>query len=944
MAYWTLLLLTMQGISPLWEAVLDAPPRGGPLLIPNGVNMAVVLPMGDHGLAGWDSDGIPLPGFPVSVGGGVIRRPAVFHLPAEGRNLIAYSTDDGAVHVVDLTGREASGWPFHTGSTVITGISAVDLDTDGIQELTFGTSDNLIHLLYPWGTELPGWPVAMESLLLWQPSELPLGGGCGKGLVCALNSARVFVLDQEGHTVPGWPIYPGYPVGSVPITIDMNADGTMDVVFATQNKQVQVYDIRGERVPGWPFQLDARPVYGGAAAGMLGPDGNTPSFAVSTIDSLVYLLSGDGSLAGTWKWPNFAWDIPSPPIIMDTEVGQAVVIVTGDGKVMAWDADGVSVNGFPFHTGMPLGFAAAAGDLNGDGILDLVVAGNSGLLTAYSIGTYGESIGSWPQTLGDPGNSGTFESAQRSIAQIGQISGEHSGTVTIPYCISEGESKGMTVFYSTSAGFGWIETRNYRDTGNTIEWFTDLDLPSRDETQCRIKITPWCAHGPGESGMSTVFHVDNNIPPTIYVAPFSDISEGWLFIPYAVEDPEGDILQLQAEFSTDGGNSWNLAHLSGTALEIEPWFYGDPVTWNAVGDLGGTPFESASFRIRAADSDPGSWVVFETGLVPDEDRIPSGQVIVPPDEVSGRMNVGIRFSDPERDPLEAEYEFSFDNGVSWHPATVTGIGTGAVARNYSIVVWDSGVDLPYFDGDMVTFRVLPPDSMPGVAVSSAPFHLDNNSLPSVTISSPGAYDVFSGLVPVRFSIRDTESDPVTLGLEFRIQGSDEWIRARGLGYSGPFTSSSYVAVLRWNSAQDLPEVRIMDIDLRILATDGDTVYSEIVSPVTINNTDLPSVTQAAETSVNETSGSATFSFELSDPDERTLDLLVDFSADNGRSWSNASVSGDLFGLSSWSYRGTFQWNYRSDLTTSGSGTVMLRITPASGDDYGRPLLLDLAPR
>jgi hypothetical protein len=941
-AHLAVLLLTTMGISPLWETGLEAPPRGGPLLVPDGRRMVVVLPLGDHGLAGWDSDGAPLPGFPVSAGGGVILRPAVFSSPADGLNLIAYSTDDGAVHAVDLTGREASGWPFRTGSTVVTGISAVDLDTDGIPELAFGTSDNRIHLLDPSGSEQPGWPVAMEALLLWQPCELPLGGGCNRGLVCALNNARVFILDHEGFALPGWPINPGYPVGSIPVTIDMNSDGSMDVVFATQNRQVLVYDIQGERVQGWPFQLDARPVNGGAAVGLLGLNGTTPSFAVSTVDSLVYLLNGDGSLGGTWKWPNFARDVPTPPIIIETVEWQAVVTGTGSGRIMAWDADGSTVDGFPLETGMSIGFAPAAGDLNGDGVLDLVVAGTSGLIAAYTVGVYGESIGSWPQTLGGPGNSGMFASAQRPIVEVGQISGEHAGTVTIPYCISDGESMGMTVAYSTSAGFGWTETRNYRNTEGAIEWFTDMDLPSGDETQCRIKITPWCAEGPGESGMSTVFHVDNNISPTIYVAPLFDMGEGWLLIPYAVEDPEGDIVQLQAEFSRDGGGSWNLAHLSGTAQEIEPWFYGDPVTWNAVGDLGKTPFEGASLRIRAADRDPGSWVVFGTGLRPDEDRIPSGQVIVSPGEFSGLMNVGIRFADPERDPLEAEYEFSPDNGVSWYPASVTGIETGAAARNYPVVVWESRADLPDFDGETVMFRVLPADSTPGVAVPSAPFHLDNNSIPSVTISSPGAYDVFSGLVPVRFSIRDTENDPVTLGIEFRIQGSEEWMSARGLGYSGPFTVSSYDAVLRWNSSQDLPEARILDIDLRILASDGDTVYSEIVSPVTINNTGLPSVTQAAVTTVNETSGMAAFSFELFDPDERTLDLMVDFSTDNGLSWREASVSGDLFELSSWSYRGMFQWSYRSDLT-GGSGTVLLRITPASGDDFGRPLLLDLAP-
>ena len=943
MAHFALLLLTsLTGISPLWEAGLAAPPRGGPLLVPDGSVMMTFLPLGDHGLAGWDSHGSPLPGFPVSDGGNVIHRPAAFRSPSENRTLVAYSTFDGAIHAVDFAGREAPGWPFMTGSTVVTGISAVDLDMDGVQELAFGTSDNRIHLLSASGTEFPGWPVTMESLLLWQPSEMPLGSGCDRGLICAMNSTMVFVLDHSGNPVPGWPVYPGYPVGSVPVSIDMNSDGTVDLVFATQNRQVQVYDIRGERIEGWPFQLDARPVNGAAAAGMMGRDRNTPCFAVSTIDSLVYLLNGDGSLAGSWKWPGFAWNIPSPPVIVETWSGQAVVVATGDGRILAWDWEGDPVDGFPFDTGMNLGFAPAAGDLNGDGVLELVVAGNSGLVVAYSIDTMGGSAGEWPQTLRDEGNSGCYTIPMRPVAAMGDIAGEFSGTVTIPYSVTGGETTGMTVAYSTDAGFEWTETTNYRDTGGSIEWFTDRDLSHADDTQCRIRITPRCEQGTGQGGMSPVFHVDNNSPPVIYAAPLVDAGDGWLTVPYAVADPEGDIIQLQAEYSTDGGASWKLAHLSGTTLEVEPWFYGDPVAWNAGADIEGIPEEEVSFRIRAADDDPGPWAVFGEGLAPDLSLSPSGQVIVPPGEASGRMNVGVRFPDRSTDPLGMRYEYSTDEGEIWLTATITGTGTGASVRDYAVVTWDSEADLPGFDGTLL-LRVVPPDSVPGVAVPSAPMHLDNNSPPSVAVTYPTAYDVFSGLVPVRFTISDRESDEVSLGLEFRLSGSDSWTRARGLGFSGPYTEPTYTGIIHWNSTQDIPEAELLDIEMRLSAFDGDTSYSQVVTPVTLNNARLPSVTQASLVSLNESTGSATFSFELFDSRERVLDVMVDYSTDDGTSWNAATVSGTLSGLSTFAYRGTFRWDYRADLAGE-SGTMILRITPVTGSDYGKPLLLDLVPR
>lgn len=938
----SLILLAVLQTGSLWEIHLEGTPREGPLLVPSEPSgMAVLIPLGDHGLGGWDASGAPLPGYPVSPGSGVTMRPAFFS-HYDGRDLIAYASSDGAVHAIGLDGIEATGWPFQTGSSVITGISAVDLDNDDIPELAFGTSDYRIHLLDPDGRELDGWPLEMDALLLWQPSELPLGGGSERGLVCAMNNSRIHLFRRSGEGLPGWPVNPGFPVGSIPISIDIDSDGLANVVFATQNRKISVIDIHGAPAPGWPFQLDARPVPGGAAGGHLEPRGINLVYAVSTIDSLVYLLNGDGSLAGTWRWPNYAGGVPSPPIMVNTDYGPAVVAGSDAGLIYAWNEDGFPVPGFPIEHGEPVSFAPAAGDLDGDGSIELVVIGRSGLLAAYRVSSYSETAGTWPQTLADEGNSGTYRCSTLPVATIGQMTGEYTGTVEIPYAICGGEYTGISVAFSTNAGFEWIDTGNYRDLGTRIEWSTEEDLNSADEVQCMVKITPYCELGSGESGMSAIFHVDNNIPPTLYLSPPVDLGDGRYELPYAVDDPEGDIIQLQAQFSFDEGQSWNLAHLSGSTLEIEPWFYGEPVIWNAQRDLGLVDIHDIFLRIRAADIDPGPWEIVEN-LQIDTDRLPSAQIITPTDEVSGRIRLGVRVSDPKTNPLATDYEYSTDGGSTWFSATVLEADVNVIAGFSYEIIWESQIDLPEIDEVRVRFRAAPPDSGGGIAVPSSPFHVDNNSLPSVVINSPGTYDVFKGLVPVRFSISDRETDDVRLGLEFRICGTTGWLTAHGLQNTGPFSQAAYNTVLRWNSAQDLPEARILDVDIRLLAMDGDTVYSDIVSPITLNNTGLPIVTQASLSGMDDNSGAALFSFELLDNDGRTIDLTVSFSIDNGLSWHAATVSGDLFSLSPLSYKGTFQWHYRTDLN-GGSSSVFLRITPESGDLNGRPILLETTLR
>jgi hypothetical protein len=192
-------------------------------------------------------------------------------------------------------------------------------------------------------------------------------------------------------------------------------------------------------------------------------------------------------------------------------------------------------------------------------------------------------------------------------------------------------------------------------------------------------------------------------------------------------------------------------------------------------------------------------------------------------------------------------------------------------------------------------------------------------------------------------VSDREGDPVRVSLEFRRTGSDGWISAAGLGFSGPFTRETYTSVLDWNSAQDLPEARLMDIDIRVVVMDTDTTRSDVITPVTISNERLPGVTRTTVVYIDESADRAGFTFELMDPGGGTLDLMVDFSTDGGATWSDASVSGELYGITGPDYTGSFIWAYGADLT-GGSGSVVLRITPFSGDEYGIPLLLDLAPR
>jgi hypothetical protein len=830
-----LTLLTVQGQIPVWETDMGYIPLNGVLLAGNSEGtMDLFVPMGDHGLGGWTGTGAVLPGFPVSTEEGVTERPASFSTPGHEHTLV-YADDEGWVHRIDHDGTPVGNWPVQIGPNIVTGISVVDLDADGNPDLAFGTADGRVHLLDASGMELPGWPIQLPSQIQWQPSQLSLGGGSGHGLVCALVSTSVYVLDSDGSVLPGWPVNTGYSAGSLPITADIDSDGLGDVLFATYNEKVYAVSMSGSSVPGWPVLLEDRAVGGAMAIGRLDPALPWLQVAVSMMDSTVTLINGDGSTAGASLWPNATDGRPTVPIIARTARGMAVIVGTDDGSVYAWNGGGEPFDGYPFDFGQMISRPPAAGDIDGDGNLELVVLGRSGKLGVYTISSSGLNPGPWPQTLFDEGNSGSYGTSFLPMLETGELTGEFSGDFTIPYQINEGDYTGISLAYSINAGFTWQESYSFTDNGSELFWQSRRDLPGLDVYECALKLTPLCSDGSGVSGISNIFHIDNNEPPEIYLASPSERAPGEFTLAYAVNDPEGDPIQLQSQYSLDNGVTWNTAHLSGSTYEITRWYYGEPVTWFVSNDMGSADagLAGVSFRVRGADSDPGPWCVLDD-FESSDSRLPCGQVITPDTEVSGRVSLGLRLSEPDWDPMDIVYEVSTDGGETWEHALISEATLPYQGSNFYRIFWESDADLPGFEGNRVRFRALLSENSEAVLIPSAEFHLDNNAAPTIQAVSPEHGRTYSGHVPVSIQLTDPEGGSIHVGLEYRLDDTEIWLTASGFPSMncGPesYNSSDY-----WDSTEDLPHADEQEVDLRLTAFDGDVVYSNVISGVTINN-------------------------------------------------------------------------------------------------------------
>ncbi|PIE51180.1 hypothetical protein CSA37_13000 [Candidatus Fermentibacteria bacterium] len=828
--------------------------------------------------------------------------------------------------MVDLNGVERPGWPLEHSSNIVTGITVVDLDEDGSPEIAYGTGDGQVHLRDINGNSVGSYPVDLGSRLQYQPTIAELGGSSGNGLICTTNNSRIELLNRSGESLPGWPQQLPVPSGTIPVSGDIDGDASTDIVVATQDGRVHVFNIMGRELEGWPFRLGARPVTGVPALGNLIDEGNSLQIAIASVDSLVYLLNSNGRMAGAWRWPDKVNARSWQPLICSTDQGKAVIAVTQSGEINAWNAEGRLLNGFPVETGSGCIAPPVVADMDGDGATELITVSPSGTVqaTQLSVNSAGSEI--WPMAMRDQFNSGAFFRGDLPAVTVEQITGEFQGSVTLGYSLTDHTLSDLTVSYSTDAGYSWIPTENYTLTPNSLTWRSEEDLPYADIGTCMLKITPFTGSQTGESGTSGLFHIDNNQPPVMMISSLTPISDGTISLSYTLEDTEGDDISIEGVYSYDDGVTWNLLDLFGNVTDIEGFQYGDSLFLTPPSEAA----ENTLFRIRASDADPGPWTGFD-GLEVDSADRPSLQIVAPTTEVSGDVEFSIRFTQGIASLEMLPCQYSTDLGEHWHDATmrdtVSADSTGAELT----FIWDSSTDVPQLDSKTVQLRALPVPGSYGVPVPSSVFHLDNNSSPRCRIEYPERYDLFRGLVPVTFTVADTEWDTITLDLQYRLYNRDDtWHSAKGIINNRIIDPSRYSTILDWNSSVDLPDVSGMELELRLLAADKDSIWSETVGPIALANSDIPQVISATVSSLNSVSKIMEVAFELMDPRKRQLTLSADYSADDGLSWNRASVSVTPAVLSNGSYSGFLQWNYGND--SLAGKEVTLRLTPLYGNN------------
>ena len=236
----------------------------------NGDGVDDIVTINSDGvITAWTSDGVPIPGWPVSM---PLLREQDPQFPDNHLASPAYSSGD----IPPTQSHGANSAP-----------AVADLDGDGVIEVVAASLKGELAVYHSDGTMADGWPWVLDRGLVFgqtdsnngydygffgAPALADLDGDGDLEIIIGAMDAYVYVFHHDGELMDGWPlelrheyeffdelVSAGARIISSPAVGDIDGDGFLEIAIGTNQKQGGTYGLGyvlshdGQIEPGWPI-------------------------------------------------------------------------------------------------------------------------------------------------------------------------------------------------------------------------------------------------------------------------------------------------------------------------------------------------------------------------------------------------------------------------------------------------------------------------------------------------------------------------------------------------------------------------------------------------------------------------------------------------------------------------------------------------------------------
>ncbi len=345
---------------------------------------------------------------------------------------------DGHVYAFRADGSTQPGFPIEViapqlwmdpssaqPSRIVTPAAVGDADGDGMVDIAVGSNEvgddsnsGAVHLyhgdgnLHDGGPEHDNWPITIASINFYpfigegitSPIAMADVNGDDKPDIAAAGQAgSIFIWD--GIQPPRDSGFDGMPI----LILDSNDRGYSSDVSDSFDKPLLNTFAAGTF---GDLDQDGRPEFVTGGAGLRLGLNLAGGYANEPFTHQI----------GAWETqtgkqlPGYPHSIEDylffvNPTVVNVDADPYPEVVTGSGGywVHAWDACGTEADGFPKFTGGWVTGSVGAGDLDDDGLLEIVVTTRSGYLFAWNTEAPVDSAQPWPEYRHDNRNTGNYE-------------------------------------------------------------------------------------------------------------------------------------------------------------------------------------------------------------------------------------------------------------------------------------------------------------------------------------------------------------------------------------------------------------------------------------------------------------------------------------------------------------------------------------------------------